>query len=74
MKKMVGLPPRGGLERAALAVEYFPGTRPRMAVQRLRRWIDSDPTLRRELLRVGYRRRTRRLPARQVRVFRKYLG
>lgn len=60
--------------RRDLAMEYFPDVAPRMAVQRLRRWINSDPTLLGELCAEGYRGRQRFLPAAQVRVLRKYMG
>lgn len=51
-----------GVCRRVLAMEYFPDVSARTAVQRLRRWINSDPSMLRELRESGYRGRSRRLP------------
>lgn len=63
-----------GIGRRQLAMEYFPGVSARAAVQRLRRWINSDPAMLRELRARGYRGRERRFSVGQLTVFRKYMG
>ncbi len=39
-----------------VASAYFPAPQKASSTRRLRRWIDSDPTLTRALVRAGYRK------------------
>ena len=45
---------RRWMARRELAVYFFPNLTPMAAVNRLRRWILSDPRLLRDLVRAGY--------------------
>ncbi|MBQ7539526.1 MAG: DUF4248 domain-containing protein [Bacteroidaceae bacterium] len=60
--------------RRVLAKHYFDSPTPHAAVDRLRRWIDSDKQLRNDLIAAGYRARQRFFNKRQVQVFVKYFG
>lgn len=60
--------------RRTLAERYFPESHGRVAVARMRRWIDTDPQLRDELKKAGYTTYVHRLAPPVVAVLDKYLG
>lgn len=62
------------MPRRELAVYYFPNITPTAAVNRLRRWIISDPRLLRDLVRAGYQKRQRVFTPQVMRVFRRYFS
>lgn len=57
-----------------IAQRYFPHPRNSAATQQLRRWIQSDPQLRKALKAAGVRRGQHVYSPRQQRVFEKWLG
>lgn len=57
-----------------LAQAYFPSASGRSALQHLRRAIKSDPQLRGELARAGYKVRTHYFTLRQARILDFYFG
>lgn len=59
---------------ADIASAYFPAPRAASSTRRLRRWIDSDPTLSRALARAGYRKGQHIFTPRQISVLRRILG
>ena len=54
-------------------MECFETENAKVAVARMNRWINSDPQLKTELLRHGYRPRQRFFSPRVMRVFRRLL-
>ena len=63
-----------GESRRELAQRYFPDSKGRLAVARLRRWIEGDPQMLRDLLEVGYRPHVHSLSEAVVEVLDRYLG
>lgn len=59
--------------RQRVATEYFETEDAKLAVARLRRWINTDPEMRAALYENGYRPRMRRFPPAVTRVIRKFL-
>lgn len=57
-----------------VASAYFPSPQKASSTRRLRRWIDSDPTLARALVRAGYRKGQHAFTPRQFKVLRRILG
>ena len=57
-----------------VASAYFPAPQKASSTRRLRRWIDSDPTLARALVRAGYRKGQHAFTPRQFKVLRRILG
>jgi hypothetical protein len=57
-----------------LAQLYYPESTPRVAVNRLARWIKADPMLAAELAQMGYHKAQHDFRASQVRILVKYLG
>ncbi len=63
-----------GPTRRQVACQCFSDSRPEIAVARLRRWVHSDPEMRRDMQRAGYRPYSRRFTPKQVDVLRRYFG
>lgn len=57
-----------------VASAYFPAPQKASSTRRLRRWIDSDPTLARALVRAGYRKGQHAFTPRQFKVLRRILA
>lgn len=57
-----------------VAAAYFPAPIKASSTRRLRRWIDSDPTLAFALANEGYHKGQRMFTPRQMRVLRRILG
>lgn len=62
--------------KSELAVLYFPGLRPEIALQKLKRWIKKCKTLPEELTKeeYGYRLADKNYTAREVKLIVYYLG
>lgn len=63
-----------GVKRSVLAQRYFPDSKGRLAVARMRRWILADPQMMADLQRVGYRWNVHTLSNDVVAVLNRYLG
>ena len=62
------------ITRREMALRIFPGSSPRVAVNRLTRWINSDVQLRTELVLSGYLPHQRYFLPRQQRIFSRYFS
>lgn len=60
--------------RADVAQNCFPESKPKVAVARLSRWINTDPEMLGELRRAGYKPHTHYFPPKVVNVLVSYMG
>jgi hypothetical protein len=60
--------------KSELAQLYYPECSPRVAVNRLARWIKDDPQLRAALMEAGYRKTQHDFLSSQVRVLVAFMG
>lgn len=60
--------------RREVAEQLFPSSSAEQSVQRLRRWIRADASLRRDLEAAGYRPRQHTLGPRSLRVLQRYFS